>query len=98
MNALLPIYIVIFVVLIYFVGIRPQQKRRKELESLLSKLAPGDEVVMVSGIYGTVTEVEPGGTILLEVAENTDIRVAQSSIARVLRDDAVQGEAAAESK
>lgn len=84
MAALLPIYIVIFVALIYFVGVRPQQKRRKELESLASKLKPGDEVVTVSGIYGTVTEIEPGDTVLLEVAENTDIRIARAAIARIV--------------
>jgi preprotein translocase subunit YajC len=79
---LLPIYILIFIGLIYFVGVRPQQKRRKQLEQILSNLKAGDEVVTVSGIYGTVTEVEQGETILLEVAEDTDIRVAKTSIAR----------------
>ncbi len=81
---LLPIYILIFIGLIYLVGIRPQQKRRRELEALLSRLAPGDEVVTMGGIYGTVTEIEDGETILLEVAEDTDIRVAKGSIARLV--------------
>lgn len=90
-GLLLPIYIVVFGALIYFVGIRPQQKRRKEMEAILSRLAAGDEIVTVAGIYGTVTEIEPGGTVLLEVAENTDIRIAQASIARV-----VSGSGAAE--
>ena len=83
---LLPMYIVIFLGLIYLVGIRPQQKRRRELETLMSRLAPGDEVVTVSGIYGTVTEIEDGETLLLEVAEDTDIRIAKGSIARILTD------------
>ena len=81
---LLPIYILIFVGLIYLVGVRPQQRRRRELETIMNRLSPGDEVVTVSGIYGTVTEVEDGETLLLEVAEDTDIRVAKASIARVL--------------
>lgn len=81
---LLPIYILIFVGLIYLVGVRPQQRRRRELAAIMSRLGPGDEVVTVSGIYGTVTEVEDGETLLLEVAEDTDIRVAKASIARVL--------------
>lgn len=79
---LLPIYILIFIGLIYLVGVRPQQKRRKQLEEILGSLKSGDEVVTTSGIYGTVTEVEQGETILLEVAEDTDIRVAKASIAR----------------
>jgi preprotein translocase subunit YajC len=81
---LLPIYILIFIGLIYLVGVRPQQKRRRELESILSRLTPGDEVVTVSGIYGTVTEVEDGETLLLEVAEDIDIRIAKASIARLV--------------
>lgn len=79
---LLPIYILIFIGLIYLVGVRPQQKRRKQLEAILRELSPGDEVVTVSGIYGTVTEVEDGETLLIEIAEDIDIRVAKSSIAR----------------
>ena len=81
---LLPMYIVIFLGLIYLVGIRPQQKRRRELESLMSRLSAGDEVVTVSGIYGTVTEIEDGETVLLEIAEDTDIRIAKGSIARIV--------------
>jgi preprotein translocase subunit YajC len=50
----------------------------------MSRLKAGDEVVTVSGIYGTVTEVEDGETILLEIAEDTDIRVAKAAVARVI--------------
>ena len=85
---LLPMYIVIFLGLFYLVGIRPQQKRRKELESLMTRLSAGDEVVTVSGIYGTVTEIEDGETVLLEIAEDTDIRIAKGSIARIVTDRA----------
>jgi preprotein translocase subunit YajC len=84
MGILLPIYIAIFIGLIYLVGVRPQQKRRREMEQIISKLSAGDEVVTVSGIYGTITEVEDGETVLLEVAEDTDIRIAKTAIARVL--------------
>ncbi len=84
MGLLLPLYILIFVGLIYFVGVRPQQKRRRDLETILNSLVPGAEVVTMSGIYGTVTEIEEGDTLLLEIAEDTDIRVAKASIARVL--------------
>lgn len=79
---LLPIYIIIFVALIYFVGIRPQQRRRRELEELSSTLKPGDEIVTTSGIFGIVSEVEEGGTIILQVAEDVDIRISQGAIAR----------------
>lgn len=91
MGLLLPIYIVVFIGLIYLVGVRPQQKRRKELESLLGRLKAGDEIVTVSGIYGTITEVEDGETVLLEVAEDIDIRIAKAAIARVITAPASTG-------
>ncbi len=95
---LLPIYILVFIGLIYLVGVRPQQRRRRELEAIMGRLSPGDEVVTVSGIYGTVTEVEDGDTLLLEVAEDTDIRIAKAAIAKVLSPaglDAAEGDDAA---
>lgn len=84
MALLLPIYILIFIGLIYFFGIRPQKRRKQELDRIMSSLSAGDEIVTVSGIYGTVTEVEDGETILLEVAEDTDIRIAKAAVARVI--------------
>jgi preprotein translocase subunit YajC len=80
---LLPIYIVLILGVLWFVAIRPQQRRRRELTSLIDRLQPGDEVVTIAGVYGTVTEVEDGDTVLLEVAEDVDIRVAKASIARL---------------
>lgn len=90
---LLPIYIIIFVALIYFVGVRPQQKRRKELELLTKSLGPGDEIITSSGIYGIITEIEDGGTMLIQVAEDVDIRVSAQSIARKTGGDAVSAPA-----
>jgi len=93
---LLPVYIIIFVALIYFVGIRPQQKRRREMEELSRTLQPGDEVLTTSGIYGIVSEVEDGGTIILQVAEDVDIRISQQAVARKTSPEA-DAAAAAES-
>jgi preprotein translocase subunit YajC len=52
----------------------------------MSKLSAGDEVVTTAGIYGTVTELEDDETLLLEVAEGTEIRIAKAAIARILLD------------
>lgn len=85
MSALvLAIYVLVFIGLIYLLTVRPQQRRRRQLESTISALQPGQEIVTVSGIYGTITEVEEGETVLLEVAEEVDIRIAKTSIARVV--------------
>ncbi|GAB3958643.1 hypothetical protein GCM10027614_76550 [Micromonospora vulcania] len=67
----------------YFMMIRPQQKRRREAESMQSALGPGDEVVTIGGLYGTVTGVEDD-TVLLEVAPGVQERYARPAIARVV--------------
>ena len=81
------VYVVIIAAFFFFVFIIPQRRRRREAQDILSRLSPGDEVVTTAGIYGTVTELEDGGTVLLEVAENTDIRVATGAIVKILRDE-----------
>ncbi|MEV0810008.1 preprotein translocase subunit YajC [Micromonospora sp. NPDC050200] len=67
----------------YFMMIRPQQKRRREAEFMQSALAPGDEVVTIGGLYGTVTGVDDD-TVLLEVAPGVQTRYARPAIARVV--------------
>ncbi|TDC59308.1 preprotein translocase subunit YajC [Micromonospora sp. KC207] len=67
----------------YFMMIRPQQKRRREAERMQSALAPGDEVVTIGGLYGTVTGVDDE-TVLLEVAPGVQTRYARPAIARVV--------------
>lgn len=88
---LLVLYIAIFAALIYFVGVRPQRRAQRERQALQSRLAVGQDVVTASGIYGTVTELEEddGGeaTLLLEIAEDTEIRLARAAVVRILSGD-----------
>ncbi|HEX6498252.1 MAG TPA: preprotein translocase subunit YajC [Micromonosporaceae bacterium] len=77
----------LFLVLIfgamYFLMIRPQQKRRREAEQLQRSIAPGDEVITVAGLYGTVRGVDDD-TVTLEVAPGVTNRYARGAIARVV--------------
>ena len=66
-------------VLMYFLMIRPQSKRRKEHQALVSSLSKGDEVVTVGGITGHVTKVEEG-FVKMRVANNVELRVQKSSV------------------
>lgn len=76
------LFIAGLIVLFYFMLIRPQQKRMRQQMELMKSLRVGDEVMTSAGIYGTISEVEED-TILLEVAEDVDIRVAKSAIVKV---------------
>jgi preprotein translocase subunit YajC len=70
---------------LYFVLIRPQQKRQQAQRQLGSNLDPGDYIVTHGGMYGTVIEIDDDeGTILLEVAPNVEIRMMKQSVMRRL--------------
>ena len=67
----------------YFMIIRPQQKRAKEKEKMLSNLEKGDKVVTNGGIHGVIAGLEDK-TALLMISENTKIKIDRSAIVTVL--------------
>ena len=67
----------------YFMIIRPQQKRSKEKQKLLSNLEKGDKVVTNGGIYGVIAGLEEK-TALLQISDNVKIKVDRSAITTVL--------------
>ena len=79
MAALLPILLLI--VLMYFMLIRPQQKRMRAQQALLSAVQEGDEVLTTAGVYGFITAME-GDVVWVEIAEGVEVRVAKGAIAR----------------
>jgi preprotein translocase subunit YajC len=72
-----------FIALFYFMLIRPQQKRAKEHQALVSKLTSGDEVVTSGGLLGRVTEV--GDTfVTLEIADGVRVKVQKVQITQLM--------------
>ena len=74
---------VIFVIF-YFLLIRPQQKKQKELKAMLDGLAYGDTVVTTGGIHGKVTGLSES-IITLEIADKVRIKVSRGGIGLVLQ-------------
>ena len=72
-----------FILIFYFILIRPQQKRAKEHRNLVAALSKGDEVVTNGGILGKVTEVGDE-YISVELAENVNVRLQKQAVASVL--------------
>lgn len=72
--------VAIFVVM-YFLMIRPQQKRQKELQQYRNNLQKGDKVITAGGIYGIIAEVKET-YVLLEIDANVKIRVDKSSLVK----------------
>jgi len=67
----------------YFLMIRPQQRRRRAMVAMQSEIGPGDEVVTIGGLYGTVTDIDDD-TVTLEVAPGVTNRYARGAISRVV--------------
>jgi preprotein translocase subunit YajC len=78
---LLPL-ILLFAVM-YFLMIRPQQRRRREAQQLQSQLSPGDEVVTIGGLYGTIVEADDE-TVTMEISPGVHAKYARPAIARVV--------------
>jgi preprotein translocase subunit YajC len=81
LSLFLPFILIIGVM--YFLVMRPQQKRRREAMELQNKLGPGDEIVTIGGLHGTVVSIEDD-VVLLEIAPAVQVRFARPAIARVV--------------
>ena len=74
---------VVFIVIFYFLLIRPQQKKAKEHQAMLAKIAAGDEVVTSGGILGKVVEVGDSFATV-EVADGVRIKVQKLQISSLV--------------
>src|SRR5262245_25821784 len=81
--------IAIFAIM-YFLIIRPQNKRQKELATRVSTLKTGDKVITTGGIHGIVANVKEGPTLSLKIADNVKIEVDKTAIATVEKDTVVK--------
>ena len=75
--------ILIFAIM-YFLLIRPQQKRAKQHRAMIEALRRGDQVVTAGGIVGKVTKVQEDGMVEVEIAEGVKVKVMKSTIGQVL--------------
>lgn len=75
-------FLVLMMGLLYFMMIRPQQKRMKEHQSMLGAMKTGDEVVTNSGILGKIAGMNDK-VVTLEVAEKVQLKMLKSQIAQI---------------
>lgn len=75
--------ILLMAVIFYFLLYRPQKKQQKERNELLSNLKKGQKIVTVGGIYGTINSLNEE-FVMLQVSEKAEIKMARTSVARVL--------------
>lgn len=75
--------ILIFAIM-YFLLIRPQQKKMKEHKAMVEALRRGDQVVTSGGIVGKVTKVQEDGLVEVEIADNVKVKVIKHTITQVM--------------
>jgi preprotein translocase subunit YajC len=74
--------ILIFVIM-YFLLIRPQQKKVKEHQAMIAALRRGDEIVTQGGLIGKITKVKDDAEVEVELATGMKVRVVRPTIAQV---------------
>lgn len=76
------LWIGLIFVLMYLLLIRPQRKKQKEHEKLISELRKGDKVVTSGGMFGTIFAIDDErNRVVLKINENTKLEFLKSSIA-----------------
>jgi preprotein translocase subunit YajC len=89
------ILLALFIAAAYFLIIRPQQRRRREIQEVQSSIAPGDEIVTVAGLYGTVVDIDEK-IVTIEVAPGVTNRYARQAVSQVVKPDTAATEADSE--
>ncbi len=74
---------VVFVAIFYFLLIRPQQKKAKDHQAMITKLSAGDEVVTSGGILGRITDVGDA-FVTLEVADGMRLKVQKVQVTSLM--------------
>lgn len=76
--------LVLIFVIMYFLMIRPQQKKVNDHKAMIAALRRGDQVVTGGGIVGKVTKVGEDSMVEVEIAEGVKVKVVKSSVTQVL--------------
>lgn len=83
-SGLFPLLMIgLIIVAMYFFIIRPQQRQRREMQAMQSKLAVGNQVITIGGLYGTVVEADDE-TVTLEVAPGVTNKYVRGAVSRVV--------------
>lgn len=79
------VLLAVFIALIYFMMIRPQRRRDKEIKDMRAALKPGDEIVTVGGIVGKIVSIKEDVIVIETGARKTKLEMLKSSIGSVTK-------------
>ena len=81
LSSLVPL--VLLFGIFYFLIIRPQQQRMKAHQAMVAAVKRGDTVVTAGGLIGKVAKVKDDGELLVEIADNVQVRVLKATLTEV---------------
>lgn len=70
--------------IMYFLMIRPQQKKMKDHRNMVAALRKGDQIITQGGIIGKVTKVKEDNEVEVEIAKDVKVRILKSTITQVM--------------
>lgn len=87
MDTLVGLLPIIAIALVFWLLIiRPQMRRQRELVQMQSAISAGDEVLLSSGVFGTIAAIEDTH-LMVTIAPGVEIKVARGAVAQILRDE-----------
>jgi preprotein translocase subunit YajC len=81
LSSLIPLILLFGI--FYFLIIRPQQQRMKAHQAMVAAVKRGDTVVTAGGLIGKVSKVKDDGEVVVEIADNVQVRVLKSTLTEV---------------
>lgn len=81
MNAFIPLLVItaLFMMMIYFLMIRPLRQREKQHDQMVDELRPGDTVITAGGIYGKIETIDKD-SVVLEIESGAKMRVTKGGV------------------
>lgn len=81
LQSFLPMMLVMFAVLWFFM-IRPEQKKQKEKQNMMSSMKKGDKILTIGGIHATIGSVKDD-IVMARIGDNTTVKLAKSAVSSV---------------
>ncbi len=82
-NLILVISMLLMLVILYFVGMRPQKKQEKAQNEMRNSLKVGDEITTIGGIIGKIVSIKEETCVIETSHERTKIRILKTAVSRV---------------
>ena len=88
-NMMSIVWIIVMVAVFYFLLIRPQQKQRKERQSMMDSLSVGDEIITIGGFIGTITRIKED-TLWIRLAEKVEVEITKTAVGSLNNKEALK--------